>query len=87
MNKTMNKGLLKAIEARKMYPSKPRKPQTVEHEIRTREGHTKKLRYGRKMAVALMCTECMGWENDVEGCTSPLCPLFPFRKRTMASQR
>ena len=83
-SKTLSERLRKARAAAK---TGVRASGTVAHTIRTREGHTKELRYGRKMAIALMCTECMGWENDVAGCTSPLCPLYPFRKRTMASQK
>ena len=27
------------------------------------------------------CWECMGWNiNDIEGCTAPDCPLYPWRK-------
>lgn len=36
-----------------------------------------------KKAIAAFCFQCMGraksWRDDVEGCTSPQCPLFGFR--------
>lgn len=84
INKTLNERLVKARAAKRATTGTG---QSVEHVIRTRAGHTKKLRYGRKMAVSLMCTECMGWENNPQDCTSPLCPLYPFRNYTMASQK
>ena len=65
---------------------RPSKPSAVEHRIRARDGATVRLRYNRAKAIKLCCMECMGWD-DPEGCTSPLCPLYPFRGRTMASQR
>ena len=55
--------------------------------VRTRNGGQKALRYGRKLAIQLMCTECLGWESDPKGCTSTMCPLFPFRGKTLRSQR
>ncbi len=57
------------------------------HTVRTRDGGTKAIKYGRKQAILLLCTECLGWEDHPKDCTSPLCPLFPFRGITMASQR
>ena len=62
-----------------------RTPTTVTHEIRLRDGTTKALKYGRKMAIKLCCTECMGWETDPKDCTATLCPLYPFRGGTRAS--
>lgn len=59
----------------------------MEHTIRTRDGGFKRLKYARKQAIQLCCTECLGWEDDPKDCTSIHCPLFPFRGRTMASQR
>ena len=59
----------------------------VVHTVRTRDGGAKAIKYGRKQAILLMCMECLGWEGNPENCTSSLCPLFPFRGTTMASQR
>ena len=56
------------------------------HVVRTRDGGTKAIKCGRKQAIYLMCMECLGWEANPKDCTSPLCPLFPFRGVTMASQ-
>ena len=39
---------------------------------------------GRSMRAAIkaFCCECMGWEDyhrGIRDCTSPACPLFPYR--------
>jgi hypothetical protein len=40
--------------------------------------------YNRALAMKLMCTECLGFEADPRSeCTSPLCPLYPFRGKTL----
>ena len=67
-------------------PRNARVSTLVTHTVRTRDFGTKTLKYGRKQAIYLMCVECQGWENHPNDCTSPLCPLFPFRGSTMASQ-
>ena len=64
----------------------PRTSTTVSHTIRTRDGGTKELKYGRAKAIKLFCTECLGWGDHPKDCTSPLCPLFPFRGLTLLSQ-
>jgi len=66
--------------------TRPKKSLTVTHTIRTKSGRTKSLTYGRKDAIRLFCTECMGWEGDPKECTSPLCPLYPFRGNTLAAK-
>jgi len=34
----------------------------------------------RKAGIRAFCLECVGWEREeVRLCTSPACPLFPFR--------
>jgi len=46
-----------------------------------RGGYDKAMR-GRslKSAVHAFCLECVGWQRkEVELCTSPACPLFPYR--------
>ena len=57
------------------------------HTVRTRDGGERALKCGRMLAIRLMCTECLGWGDDPKDCTASLCPLFPFRGRTRASQR
>ena len=60
-------------------------PGMASHTVRTRDGGTKALRYGRKAAIRLHCTECLGWEDSPEVCTDTLCALYPFRGKTLAS--
>jgi len=55
--------------------------------VRTKDGRSKELRYGRKQAVHTFCTECLGWEQNPADCTDPMCPLYPFRGRTQATLR
>lgn len=64
-----------------------RTPSLVRHAVRTRDGGTKALKYGRKQAIRLFCVECLGWEDHPKDCKAPLCPLYPFRGITMASQK
>ena len=48
------------------------------------EGVTTLIPLQRSAAIKQFCYECMGFNHgDVTGCTSPLCPLFPFRKGTV----
>lgn len=42
--------------------------------------------YNRSKAIQCMCSECMGFEEDVMGCTDGKCPLYPFRKRTLMNR-
>jgi len=42
--------------------------------------------YTRNVAIKAMCTECLGWgEEHPKDCTSPLCPLYPYRNKTTIS--
>jgi hypothetical protein len=80
MHKMNEKVTINGRECRRGYGQ-------VAHTVRTRDGGQKAIKYGRKQAILLMCTECLGWEGHPKTCTSPLCPLFPFRGITMSSQR
>jgi hypothetical protein len=34
----------------------------------------------RAAGTKAFCLECMGWaRNEIKACTSPQCPLFPYR--------
>jgi len=68
-------------------PQRIRTPTRVSHTVRTRDGGQKRLKCGRKQAILLMCTECLGWEHHPKDCPCTLCPLYPFRGITLASQR
>jgi len=62
----------------------------MKHTIRTKEyTTTKKVAsidpYGRRKAIHVFCTECLGYEDHPSDCTAVLCPLFPFRGKSMAA--
>lgn len=63
-------------------------PQKLEFfEIRHKDGQTVKVpNYTRKTAIKCMCSECMGFESDVRGCTDTRCPLYPFRANTVINR-
>lgn len=78
----INENLRKAIENRK-----GQKRAAVFHTVRSADQGTCCVKLTYKLAVALFCTECLGFEADPKSdCTSPLCPLYPYRRRTRASQ-
>lgn len=57
----------------------------VPHTVRHKDGGTVSINHMTKnLAIKLMCTECMGWEGGIRrgkegGCSSSMCPLFPYR--------
>ena len=53
------------------------------HTIRAKNGQLITLRLTRKLAMSCFCTECLGWEDNPSDCTAPLCPLYPFRAKTL----
>ena len=61
----------------------------MEHAVRTKDGGQKRIKpYTRGLAIRVMCTECLGFEgNPSTDCTSPLCPLYVYRKRTLCTQK
>ena len=51
----------------------------IEHKIRTKDG-TEVVTLTRKTSIFYFCLECVCWiPSEVEECTNPLCPLYPFR--------
>ena len=55
--------------------------------VRHKDGGTIEIAsYTRTKAIKCMCSECMGFEEDVMGCTDVKCPLYPFRKRTLMNR-
>jgi hypothetical protein len=59
----------------------------VSHVVRSRSGENIAINgMTRGKAIKLFCTECLGWESNPADCTALLCPLFPYRGKTMASQ-
>ena len=57
--------------------------QRKRHTMRTNTNGRVTLLLNRKIAIQAKCTECMGWEGNPKECTAVLCPLFPFRGRTL----
>ena len=51
--------------------------------IRTTTGKTKEVELTRDLAIRSFCTECLGYEDHPRICTAPLCPLFPFRGKSL----
>lgn len=52
----------------------------IQHTIRKAEGGIETIKLTPRTAIVKNCRECMGFATqEVEKCTSPLCPLFPFR--------
>lgn len=72
-----------------MTPQMDRKARSgsAPHVVRTADGRYRELRLTRKLAMAAMCSECLGWEANPADCTSYCCPIFPFRARTRATLR
>ena len=52
---------------------------SVKHEIRARDGGTETVTLTPLTAIVALCRECLGFETDPKDCSSPLCPVFPFR--------
>jgi len=52
----------------------------IRHTIRSSDGGTKEVKLTPIHAIRYFCLECVCWSfEEVEHCTSPLCPLYPFR--------
>lgn len=58
---------------------------SVKHTIRTSENGRVELEIHPTLAIKLKCMDCMGYEGNPKDCTSTLCPLYPFRGRTLRS--
>lgn len=49
-------------------------------QIRTKAGGFETVKLNRGSAIRAFCKECQGWDIiGITECTSPYCPLFPFR--------
>ncbi len=52
----------------------------ISHEIRSKDGGTKEVSLTPLKSIRLNCLECVCWSAyEVKHCTSPLCPLYPYR--------
>jgi hypothetical protein len=54
--------------------------------IRGIDGVPIEVSLSRTTAIKVFCTECMGDGENPKECTSPLCPLFLFRGKSMISR-
>jgi hypothetical protein len=74
-------------EVKEEEHTEARKPRsrTVRHTVRASDGGLISLRLTRKSAIAAQCTECMGDDHPIN-CTAYLCPLWPFRAKTLATR-
>jgi hypothetical protein len=68
-------------------PNKATRKGSPTHTIRAANGLLITLKLTRKLAMACFCTECLGWETNPSECTAPLCPLFPYRVKTLRTMR
>ena len=60
--------------------------QRKKHTMRTNTNGRVTLMLNRKIAIQAKCTECLGWEGNPRECTAVLCPLFPFRGKTLRTR-
>ena len=53
----------------------------IKHKIRKNgNGDLIDVKLTSLRAIRKMCIECMGWSySEIDGCSSPHCPLFPYR--------
>lgn len=71
------------------FDSTPKvKKDPITHTVRTSDmdGTVTFNNYYRSFAVKVFCTECLGWSSPPSECTSKLCPLFPFRGKTLKTR-
>jgi len=70
-----------------MEKIKQKRSKTQEHTIKTADGRLVTLKLTRKLAMACLCSECLGWETNPADCTARYCPLYPFRVGTLRTKR
>lgn len=52
----------------------------IKHRIRVNgKGKMSVVTLTHRKAIMAHCKECLGFETHPKECTSPHCPLFPFR--------
>lgn len=60
----------------------------LSHRVRTADrGFITLTGYTARMAIKVMCMECLGFEDHPKDCTAPTCPLFPYRARTLITHK
>ena len=59
----------------------------LKHTVRTGDRGTKTFsNYTRGFAIKAMCSECEGFEGNPRDCTATKCPLYPYRRITLATR-
>lgn len=59
----------------------------MKHAIRTSANGRIEVDLTQSLAIKLKCMDCLGYEgNPNKDCTSLLCPLYPYRGKTLLSQ-
>lgn len=76
-------------EPRAVTQTRRRKPRSggVDHTILAANGRYTRVRLTRKTAMAALCTECLGFEDNPVFCTARTCPIYPFRAKTLLTRR
>jgi hypothetical protein len=79
---------LKPEQIAKMQSGRKSSPtrSTVNHTVLCSNGLYLIARLTRKTAILAFCTECLGFEDHPDNCTSRFCPLYPFRGKTLRSK-
>lgn len=58
----------------------------VKHTIRDNKGGSIEVEISRPQAIKVMCTECLGFgEENPRNCTDKLCPLWPWRGKSLVA--
>ena len=57
----------------------------MKHTIRWKNNTTREVNITKSSGIKFMCLECQGHTSDP--CTSPLCPLYPFKTGSYARDR
>jgi len=69
------------------HKSSGKRKESPIHTIRAKNGSLLTLKLTRKLAIYANCVECLGWEDNPADCTATLCPLYPFRGKTLRTMK
>lgn len=77
---------LQGLAAREAAPTERKRPK-VPHTVRHKDGGTVDIDHLTcRKAIAIHCTECLGYGANPATCTSELCALYPYRKGTLLTK-
>ncbi len=61
-----------------------RGPKSIVHKVKDHKGGLVEIQnYTRAKAIKTFCSECMPGQNPKTDCTSPTCPLYPYRGKKL----